>query len=155
MQLETWHWDKCRACFCHPGHQLHSIGCQCLRVKLVCLRDRHLPNGLAIIGYARSKLTDDSLREKVKPHLKGGSEEDIQSFLEKLSYVPGSYDQAPGYQELQKAIKSREQSHGKVPLGRLFYLALPPSVYLEVCFRTQSGIPWHCAVPTQSAGEAL
>lgn len=94
---------------------------------------RHLPQSLAIIGYARSKLTDESIREKVKPQLKGGSDEDREAFLNTLSYVAGSYDQDDGYQALQKAIKQREQNHDQVPLGRLFYLALPPSVYPQVC----------------------
>ena len=34
--------------------------------------------------------------------------------------------------QLHKTICDRESKHGKDPKGRLFYLALPPSVYPEV-----------------------
>lgn len=96
---------------------------------VLCILARHLPKGLQIIGYARSKLTDESLREKIKPNLKGGSDEDRQQFLKACTYVAGSYDEAEGFQALTKSLKAREEGHKSVPIGRLFYLALPPSVY--------------------------
>ena len=85
-----------------------------------------------MIGYARSKLTDEALRDKVKPALKGGTDEDKEQFVQAISYVSGSYDDDGGYQNLHKALKDREASHAEVPIGRLFYLALPPSVYPQV-----------------------
>ena len=98
----------------------------------VYVGNRHLPEGLQIIGYARSKLSDADLREKVKPNLKGGSDKDRERFLQACTYVAGSYDESSGYQALTKALKTREKDHAEVPIGRLFYLALPPSVYPQV-----------------------
>lgn len=90
-----------------------------------------LPDNLSIIGYARSKLSKHDLQEKVRPNLKG-EPSIIDEFLEKLDYEAGQYDKPDGYQQLHKTICDRESKHGKDPKGRLFYLALPPSVYPEV-----------------------
>ena len=35
-------------------------------------------------------------------------------------------------QKLEKALEAREKEYAGAPLGRLFYLALPPSVYPQV-----------------------
>lgn len=49
---------------------------------------RFLPKCLAIIGYARSALTDAELREKLKGYLKG-DEDKINTFLELCTYQSG------------------------------------------------------------------
>ena len=56
---------------------------------------RFLPKDLQILGYARSKLTNESLREKLKGYLKGG---EVTEFLERVTYIPGSYDGDEGFQ---------------------------------------------------------
>ena len=58
---------------------------------------RFLPKDLEIVGYARSKLSSESLREKVKGFLKG-DEGKINEFLERVSYVQGAYDTDEGFQ---------------------------------------------------------
>ena len=45
------------------------------------------------------------------------------------SYVAGGYDKRDDFKKLDKAIRSKEKN-GKA--NRLFYLALPPSVYGDV-----------------------
>ena len=89
---------------------------------------RNLPINTKLIGYARSKLSDEDLKEKVKSGLDGASHKQ-NGFLDLCSYVQGAYDTPEGFQGLQKAIKEREDEHSGCPLGRIFYLALPPSVY--------------------------
>ena len=89
---------------------------------------RNLPINTKLIGYARSKLSDEDLREKVKSGLDGASHRQ-DDFLDLCSYVQGAYDTPEGFQGLQEAIKQREDEHSGCPLGRIFYLALPPSVY--------------------------
>ena len=59
------------------------------------LARRFLPKDLQIIGYARSKLTNESLREKLQGHLKG---EGATDFLSRVTYIPGSYDGDEGFQ---------------------------------------------------------
>ena len=110
-----------------------------------------LPPDTAILGYARSDYTDAALREHLEPFLAraGGSAAGRARFLERVSYVKGSYEPAgPGWPALAAAVGAREQvaagsapSSSPRPVGRLFYLALPPAVYRDVL----AGLRAHCA----------
>ncbi|XP_020111678.1 glucose-6-phosphate 1-dehydrogenase, cytoplasmic isoform-like [Ananas comosus] len=99
------------------------------------------PNEVHIFGYARSKLSDDDLRERIRGYLslgKGGSSEhaeDLSKFLQLIKYVSGSYDSEDGFLLLNKEISEHEIAKNSQPGSsrRLFYLALPPSVYPSVC----------------------
>ncbi|GAB4821247.1 hypothetical protein N2152v2_008293 [Parachlorella kessleri] len=90
-----------------------------------------LPKNFHVVGYARTKFSDEDLRAKLRPFL-GKDEEKASKFLERCSYVAGSYDQPEGFQALNQALLDREAQHPRSPVGRLYYLALPPSVYPEV-----------------------
>ncbi|CAA6664166.1 unnamed protein product [Spirodela intermedia] len=84
-----------------------------------------------IFGYARTKLSDEGLRDRIR----GWESEDLVNFLHLIKYVSGSYDQEEGFVLLDKEI-SRHESLRNIQVGtsrRLFYLALPPSVYPSVC----------------------
>ena len=61
------------------------------------LAHRFLPKNLKLIGYARSKLTDSDLHNKVKDYLKG-DDKTKDEFLSRISYVPGAYDGDEGFQ---------------------------------------------------------
>lgn len=52
-----------------------------------------------------------------------------------IKYVCGSYDKEEGFQLLDKEISEHElaKNSAKGSSRRLFYLALPPSVYPIVC----------------------
>lgn len=99
-------------------------------------REGYLHPSTKIIGYARSKLSDDDLKEKIKPHLKkpNGAEDDqkVEKFLSLVSYVAGPYDSDEGYLELKEAIELYEKENSVQEPHRLFYLALPPSVFVTV-----------------------
>ncbi|CAA3023011.1 glucose-6-phosphate 1-dehydrogenase, cytoplasmic isoform [Olea europaea subsp. europaea] len=90
-----------------------------------------------ISGYARTKISDDELRDRIRGYLPQSKEdaEDVSKFLQLIKYVTGSYDTAEGFQALDKAITEQEISKNiREGLSRrLFYLALPPSVYPQVC----------------------
>lgn len=47
-----------------------------------------LPRKVAIIGYARTQMSDEQLRTKLRPRLKG-SEKEVDKFLEGCTYVSG------------------------------------------------------------------
>lgn len=98
-------------------------------------------NEVHIFGYARTKISDEGLRERIRGYLsqgKGLSAEQsvvLEKFLHLIKYISGSYDSADGFQLLNKEISEHEISKNS-QLGtsrRLFYLALPPSVYPSVC----------------------
>ena len=81
--------------------------------------------------YARSHLTDQQLRDKLRPRLEG-PDEAKDEFLRHISYVSGPYDGAEGWQTLEREIETWEEVHPCCPAGRLYYLALPPSIYPQV-----------------------
>ncbi|KAL3679932.1 hypothetical protein R1sor_022888 [Riccia sorocarpa] len=100
-------------------------------------------DSVQIIGYARSKLSNDDLRQKIVGYLKAeknalqDGESVTKKFLNLISYVSGAYDSKEGFVQLDKAIQSVESVENEGPdssrsTRRLFYLALPPSVYPQV-----------------------
>ena len=114
-----------------------------------------LPRKLNIVGYARSNMTDAELRTKLRTagFLKG-EDEVVHDFLSHVTYVAGQYDgdQDPkGYSELQATLKKLEEGQS-CKCGRLFYLALPPKVYPQVCKGIKDHVSEmaHCTVNDQS-----
>lgn len=94
-----------------------------------------LPKNVRIIGYARTKMTDEEYKKRISGYFKLPDEESkvlAEKFLEKCSYVSGQYDQDEGYIELNKHVRALEDDMKIIKRDRLFYLALPPSVFGEV-----------------------
>ncbi|KAJ1279836.1 hypothetical protein BS78_04G186200 [Paspalum vaginatum] len=108
------------------------------------------PGEVRIFGYARSNLSDDGLRERIRGYLKGASDEHLSQFLQLIKYVSGSYDSGEGFGLLNNAISKYETSKNNESgsYRRLFYLALPPSVYPSVCKMIKS----YCMNPSSHTG---
>ncbi|XP_069174778.1 glucose-6-phosphate 1-dehydrogenase [Procambarus clarkii] len=90
-------------------------------------RDRLLPENTMFVGYARSALTVAQLKEKCKAYMKVKPEEEerYEQFWKVNHYVQGSYD-------VRRDFELLDQEMGKVgtqKANRIFYLALPPSVF--------------------------
>ncbi|GBG00612.1 hypothetical protein Rsub_13320 [Raphidocelis subcapitata] len=78
-------------------------------------------------------MSDAQLRDQLRPFLKGAAPK-IESFLELCTYIHGEYAPgSPGYTKLADACRAHEGPGRQSPFGRLFYLALPPFVYPQVC----------------------
>ncbi|KAB2084828.1 hypothetical protein ES319_A05G359900v1 [Gossypium barbadense] len=106
------------------------------------------PSEVHILGYARTKISDDELRNRIAGETwilsfkknkststrSSSPSEDVSESLKLVKYVSGSYDSAEGFQLLDKEIAMHEisKSSQEVSSRRLFYLALPPSVYPPV-----------------------
>ena len=90
-----------------------------------------LPRDFAIIAFARREYTDDIYRDFVKDALLAKNKEEtdeLRAFLLLITYVQGPLDMAEGYQILAKALHAYdERSH--VCSNKLFYLAVPPTLY--------------------------
>lgn len=102
--------------------------------------DNLLPRSVRIYGFARSDLSDDDLRDRLRPFLEndeGHSKEVIERFLRRCFYHGGnSYGDVDAFERLQKKMKEYEDSHFKTygeikHANRLFYFAIPPSVFAE------------------------
>ncbi|KAI5951247.1 ZWF1 [Candida jiufengensis] len=96
-------------------------------------REKQLSPDCQIIGYARSDLSEEKFHEKISQHFKGGDEQTKKDFLKLTSYVRGAYDTDEGYQKLEKRCVDYEKEHNVEKPERIFYLALPPSAFTEVC----------------------
>ncbi len=93
-----------------------------------------LPDDYFVLGVARSEMTDREFRaamkRSVKDTLKQGSftEEGWAGFAQRLYYQPLDYGEPEAYGKLKKRIEDIEGNHATGG-RRIFYLAVPPSVY--------------------------
>ena len=99
-------------------------------------QQRLLPPNFVILGYARSPLSDDELRQRARASMMANPEVEFQSadwdlFAPRLYYVSGEYDDAEGFQRLRDRMIMLEEQWN-IGGNRLFYLSTPPSVYEPV-----------------------
>eukprot|EP00168_Porphyra_purpurea_P007462 TRINITY_DN1940_c0_g1_i9.p2 TRINITY_DN1940_c0_g1~~TRINITY_DN1940_c0_g1_i9.p2 ORF type:complete len:265 (-),score=136.01 TRINITY_DN1940_c0_g1_i9:1145-1939(-) len=95
----------------------------------------YLPEQMTIVGYARSDKSDEELREAWRPVLlkqHEGEEEKIDAFLSKVIYRQGQYDSAEDVAAVFKEQEEKEQADGQQVANRLFYFAVPPSVFADI-----------------------
>uniref|UniRef100_A0A0M3IN88 Glucose-6-phosphate 1-dehydrogenase n=1 Tax=Ascaris lumbricoides TaxID=6252 RepID=A0A0M3IN88_ASCLU len=97
-------------------------------------RDNLLPTNISFIGYARSNLNVAELRSHFEQYCKvrPGEEEKFEHFMKRCTYIMGKYDHSDGFIELQKFIDGIQKQSNEAPVNRMFYLALPPSVFEDV-----------------------
>ncbi|WVQ77689.1 glucose-6-phosphate dehydrogenase [Cryptococcus sp. DSM 104548] len=88
-----------------------------------------LPQNTHIVGYARTKMDEPEFHKREVQYIKG-DESKIKEFQELSSYVAGPYDEDSGYQNLLKHVEELE--NGRDTRNRVFYMALPPSVFTTV-----------------------
>ena len=93
-----------------------------------------LPENTHIFGFARTELSDSEFRHLVSEHLTcrytpdHSCAERTNEFLESCHYVSGRYGAPDSFLDLYQTMKSIEPTHGT---SRIFYLAIPPSVFLD------------------------
>lgn len=91
-----------------------------------------LPSKVAIVGYARSSNSDEAFREKIRPWLEKlapARPERLEAFLGMMTYCTGQYNGADDFASLHLVLSEWEQASGATVHNRLFYLAIPPSVF--------------------------
>ncbi len=90
-----------------------------------------------------TELSEDEFRERQVDHIKkpgdSASAEERKDFDDKLqkftsisSYISGAYDKDDGFQALTKKMEELEAKRGGAAPNRMFYMALPPSVFTVV-----------------------
>lgn len=94
-----------------------------------------LPEETRIWGLARSDLTDDALRARLKPYLlksKTHDENVVDEFLSKCFYHRGkTYGDVDAYNKLAEKITEYEDCQSDFKHNRLFYFAIPPTVFAD------------------------
>jgi glucose-6-phosphate 1-dehydrogenase len=94
-------------------------------------RDGLLPPSTTFFGYARTKLSIDELRERCHQYMKVKDDENerYEQFWKLNHYVAGSYTERRDFEMLNQELSKFDNLSSA---NRLFYLALPPSVFETV-----------------------
>ncbi|KAG8002701.1 Glucose-6-phosphate 1-dehydrogenase [Nibea albiflora] len=102
-------------------------------------RDGLLPDDTYFVGFARSNLTIENIKAACLPHMKVTDEESesLSAFFSRNSYLRGRYDDDSSFSQLNAHLLSLP---GGADANRLFYLALPPTIYHHV----SANIRNHC-----------
>ncbi|OBZ81692.1 Glucose-6-phosphate 1-dehydrogenase, partial [Choanephora cucurbitarum] len=97
-------------------------------------RNGFLPENTHIVGYARTKMEHDDYLKRITQYIKVNDAEKLEEFKKITSYVSGHYDDDASYQNLDKYIQESESKRGidVKNRNRVFYMALPPSVFIPV-----------------------
>jgi glucose-6-phosphate 1-dehydrogenase len=105
------------------------------------LADGLLPEDFTVLGVGRKPLDDEAFREEQR----AGTQADAtlwRRFAPQLFYLALDLDVPDSYGAIADRLEHLEAERG-AERGRLFYLALPPSVYAE----TIEGLSRHGALP--------
>jgi len=100
-------------------------------------RDGHLPRAFAVVGYARTPMSDeawhDRLRGGVDTFSRAGPVEETAwaDFASRLTYISGRYDDPYDFRALAERL-DRAAVDGVPASNRLFYLATPPDTFRAV-----------------------
>lgn len=97
----------------------------------------YLPRDVHIVGYARTKMDGPEFHKRETSYIKNPNsdpeiEKKIEEFKAFSSYVSGSYEDPAAFQALTKHIEEIESKYQSKSRNRVFYLALPPSVFIPV-----------------------
>ena len=116
--------------------------------------EKRLPERFAVVGYARSEMSDDDFRENMRAAVSefsrtGLKDEDVwRQFASTLYYVRGGYEDDEGYLRLREFLDGFDHGSRVLP-ARVFYLATPPELYGPVVQRiAAAGL-----TPKESDGE--
>ncbi|OVA02175.1 glucose-6-phosphate dehydrogenase [Macleaya cordata] len=94
-----------------------------------------LPEHFTVFGYARSKMTDEELRNTISKTLtcridkRENCSGKMDHFLQRCFYHSGQYDSEENFSDLDNKLTEKEA--GKLP-NRLFYLSIPPNIFVDV-----------------------
>ncbi|KAG0251286.1 Glucose-6-phosphate 1-dehydrogenase [Mortierella polycephala] len=105
----------------------------------------HIVPTTRIVGYARTKMDRPDFLKRISQYIKNTNTPKVKAmldqFLDQCTYVSGVYDQDSGFQALEHELKRIERETKTI--DRLFYMALPPSVFIPVA----NGLKKNCYTP--------
>merc|ERR1712194_1002639 len=95
-----------------------------------------LPSHVNIVGFARSKMTDEEFRDRIAPLLPVRQPEHEAKkplFLKRCFYRAGQYGSEESFSLLAAELSAWEdgQETDEAAANRLYYFAIPPNVFLE------------------------
>jgi len=108
----------------------------------------YLPRGVRIVGYARTKMDAEEYHKRQTSYIKlkdddTKAHEQLKEFTDASTYIAGSYEDGPAFDELTKHLVEIEKTYKGGTVNRVFYFALPPSVFIPV----SKNLKEHCYAP--------
>jgi len=96
-------------------------------------RDGLLPHNACILGTARTVMNQAAFRELIRQSVETAASKEFDrkawdAFASRLHYHTGEYDDPASYTDLKAVITELEKSYETLA-NRIFYLAVPPTVY--------------------------
>ncbi|HET9426209.1 MAG TPA: glucose-6-phosphate dehydrogenase [Gemmatimonadaceae bacterium] len=101
-------------------------------------KEGFLPEDFAVLGTARESGTDESFRDAMHEALSKSDEiRGVDPFVwewlrPRLHYVSGDLSREAAYADLAKQLERIEASRAVERRNRMFYLAVPPSVFTSI-----------------------
>ena len=110
-------------------------------------RQNFLPRDVRIVGYARTKMDHDEFLKRATSNLKVADDDQdgqaqVDKFKHVLSYVAGDYEDGAAFDKLEEHLQEIESTYQSKEANRIFYLALPPTVFVPVAKNLRE----HCYV---------
>ena len=110
-------------------------------------RQNFLPRDVRIVGYARTKMDHDEFLKRATSNLKVADDDQegqaqVDKFKDVLSYVAGDYEDGAAFDKLEEHLQEIESKYQSKEANRIFYLALPPTVFVPVAKNLRE----HCYV---------
>lgn len=95
-----------------------------------------------MVGYARTKMDQAEFHTRVTRNIKNPDEsqaiaEKIEEFKNISTYVSGGYEDNASFENLESHLRGIESGYQSKERNRVFYLALPPSVFTQVAERVK------------------
>lgn len=95
-----------------------------------------LPEHFAIIGFSASDISTDSFRSQLTEDIQKYATSPVPPkiwdwFLERIYYVPGSFEDPEAYGRLKQQIEKVDKDH-ETKGNRFFYLAVAPKFFSEI-----------------------
>jgi glucose-6-phosphate 1-dehydrogenase len=89
-----------------------------------------LPEAFAVVGIARTEMSDDDFRTKMLEAVSDGGPE-WEAVVAKFRYVAGEYDTSATFDRLKEVLDELDRAHSTGP-NRTFYLSIPPMLFEPV-----------------------
>lgn len=145
---------KKKVCFCALCHTTLTSHrrLQTFPALFGLYRQGFLPRDVKIVGYARTKMDQDEFYKRQTSYIKNPNDDpeiakSIESFKGFSSYVSGGYEDSESFDNLNRYLEEIESKYQSKERNRIFYLALPPSVFIPVaknlkehCYIAKNGI---------------
>lgn len=122
-----------------------------------------MPKNFAILGAARSAMSHDQFRERIKNSLAGVDLSRWEAFGKALYYQQIHFDSRDSFSELAATLSKLDKDHN-LQGNTIFYLAIPPSLYkptavmlgdLGLSVEGQNGSGWRRLIVEKPFGRDL